>query len=109
MSSPSHSFPADKVFCRKYAILNVHKGALGSFIQTSGWGGTGGCLWEERDEEQPHRLGTVLKGEEPRWLGRSGCGVTSGAWGLKVIPGHLEDELREQMSSRAGGDSRTEV
>lgn len=45
-----------------------------------------------------------------RWLGRSGYGgVTSGAWGLKVIPGHLEDELREQMSSRAGGDSRTKV
>lgn len=38
-----------------------------------------------------------------------GYGVTSGAWDLKVFPGHLEDELREQMSSRAGGDSRTEV
>lgn len=42
-------------------------------------------------------------------MGRLGYGVTSGAWGLKVFPGHLEDELREQMSSRAGGDSRTEV
>lgn len=49
-------------------------------------------------------LGLVLKGD-----GGWEYGVTSGAWGLKVIPGHLEDELREQMSSRAGGDSRTEI
>lgn len=53
-------------------------------------------------------LGMVLKGEGDQDGGWE-YGVTSGAWGLKVIPGHLEDELREQMSSRAGGDSRTEV
>lgn len=36
-------------------------------------------------------------------MGRSGNGVTSGAWDLKVIPGHLEDELREQIVLQGRG------